>query len=60
MNTLEENKKLKTEVISLKKEIERLKYMYQDLSFKVSNLEEQNKKKKKENHSIKFCNIYQK
>ena len=60
MNTREENKKLKTEVISLKKEIERLKYMYQDLSFKVSNLEEQNEKLRKENHSIKFCNIYQK
>ena len=31
MNTLEENKKLKTEVISLKKEIEGLQYIYQDL-----------------------------
>jgi cell division protein FtsB len=35
MNTRKENKKLKTEVICLKKEIERLKYMYQDLTFKI-------------------------
>ena len=60
INTREENKKLKTEVISLKKEIEKLKYMYQDLSLKVSNLEEQNETLKKENYSIKFCNMYQK
>ena len=60
INTREENKKLKTEVISLKKEIEKLKYMYQDLSLKVSNLQEQNETLKKENYSIKFCNMYQK